>query len=83
MRTNIINNLIPNNYFIRRKTPIYVDSTYKINIKAFGNECTNLEIAYKNQTNTILNQNLQNIILNSNESIEVNGIIFNSNISTY
>jgi hypothetical protein len=82
MRTNIINNLIPNNYFIRRKKPIYVDSTNKIYVQKFGNECTNLEIVYKNQTNTFINQNLKEVELNDNSPTEIDGIIFNSEIST-
>jgi hypothetical protein len=82
MRTNITNNLIPNNYFIRRKKPIYVDSTNKIYVQKFGNVCTNLEIVYKNQTNTFINQNLKDIDLSDNYPTEIDGIIFNSEIST-
>ena len=78
MRTNINNNIIPKNYFIRRKKPLYIDSTNKVFIKKYCNECTNLEIVYKSQTNTYSNQNLKNINLIENEDIEVNGIIFNS-----
>jgi hypothetical protein len=78
MRTNITNNLIPNNYFIRRKKPIYIDSTNKIYIKKFGDDCSNLEIIYKNQTNTFINQNLHDIILNTNDITEINGKIYNS-----
>ena len=80
MRTNITNNLIPNNYFIRRKKPIYIDSTNKVYIKKFGNDCTNLEIVYKNQTNTFINQNIKEIDLTESDDIEIDGIIFNSEI---
>jgi hypothetical protein len=82
MRTNITNNLIPNNYFIRRKKPIYIDSTNKIFLKKFGNDCSNLEIIYKNQTNTFINQNLDNFILDTDDVTEVNGIIFNSEVNS-
>ena len=78
MRTNITNNLLPNNFFIRRKKPIYVDSTNKIYIKKFGADCSNLEIIYKNQTNTFINQNLKDITLTDNSNVEIDGILFNS-----
>ena len=80
MRTNINDNIIPKNYFIQRKKPIYIDSTDKIYIKKYCNECTDLEIVYKNQTNTFINQNLKNINLIENEDVEVNGVVFNSEL---
>lgn len=82
MRTNITNNLIPNNYFIRRKKPIFIDSTNKIYIKQYGSTCSNLELIYKNQTNTFTNQNLKDVKLDDLLDVEINGTIFNSEIST-
>ena len=84
MRTNITNNLIPNNYFIRRKKPIYIDSTNKIFIKNFGSDCSNLEIIYKNQSNTLINQNLKDIVLsNPNNNNQINGVIFETEFPNY
>ena len=77
MRTNINNNIIPNNYFIRRKKPIYIDSTSNVYIKKFGSDCNNLEIVNSNDPN-ISNHNLKDIELTEKEDIEINGVIFNS-----
>ena len=55
---SINTNIIPNNFFIRRKKPIYIDSTDKIFIQKLGNDCTNLEIVFNNQNMMCINQNL-------------------------
>jgi len=77
MRTNINNNIIPNNYFIRQKKPIYIDSTSNVYIKKFGSDCNNLEIVNRNDP-SISNQNLNDIELTEIEDVEINGVIFNS-----
>ena len=59
MRTNISNNIIPNNYFIIGKKPIYIDFTTGVILKKYGSNCKNLELI----SNTFTNNTLLNIEL--------------------
>jgi len=54
MRTNISNNIVPNNYFIIGKKPIYIDFTRDIFLKKYGSNCNNLELVSNKYTNNTL-----------------------------